>query len=67
MTSVWFSDCVKVIALLQTKLPSMVTFDYIRGNNYGDFVVKSGLNYYVVKHGDFSLWQNVNDEWVEVE
>jgi hypothetical protein len=45
----------------------MVTFDYIRGNNYGDFVVKSGLNYYVIKHGDFSLWQNVNDEWVEVE
>ena len=71
MYSVWFQDLEKVIAKLKEKVPTMTTFSEIRGNAYGDFVIRNGEDTYIVKHQDLSILHREGDwkngKWVEVK
>lgn len=70
MYSVWFSDLEKAIKAFHKRFPFWDTFDKIEGNAYGDFVIKSGDDTFIVKHTDFSVWKLErnwkNGQWVEV-
>lgn len=71
MYSVWFNDLEAVILKVKEKLPNMATFGEIKGNAYGDFVIKSDTDTYIVKHDDLSIWHMEGDwrskKWVEVK
>ena len=71
MYRVWFDDLEKAIASLRAKT-SAELFCSISGNWKGDFVfeIAEGRKY-VVKHEDFSVWQNFGDwrepDWREIK
>lgn len=72
MFSVWFCDLEKAIKALREKVPNLSTFCSIEGNVYGDFVIKSNDDTWIVKHNDFSVWHLEAGrykwgDWVEVE
>lgn len=71
MYNVWFSDLEKVLKVFHEKFPHIVTFSAIEGNAYGDFIIRTASNKYLVKHSDFSVWRLDHScrwgNWVEVE
>ena len=69
MYSVWFCDLKKALDALEKVCPHFKTFTVIRGNVYGDFIIEDGINTYIVKHNDFSVWYLENGwrgKWIEV-
>lgn len=71
MYSVWFQDLEKVIQVMKEKVPTMETFNEIRGNAFGDFIIQDDTNTYIVKHTDFSVWHLSNwkskESWEEIK
>lgn len=57
MYSVWFCDLKKVIEVMENIFPNFLTFCSIEGNCYGDFVIKTDTNTYIIKHEDYSIWK----------
>ena len=71
MYRVWFDDLEKAIAAVRGKTGAEL-FCSISGNWMGDFVFQVDEDRkYIVKHDDFSVWQNFGDwrnpDWKEVE
>lgn len=69
--SVWFCDLEKAIKALKEKEPNLETFNSIEGNAYGDFIIKTDTDEWIVKHRDFSVWhkekgQHKWGDWVEL-
>lgn len=69
--SVWFCDLEKAVEALKTKVPNLETFNSIEGNAYGDFLVKTDTEKWIIKHRDFSVWheekgKNKWGDWVEL-
>lgn len=58
MYRVWFDDLEKAIAALRAKTDAQM-FCSISGNWNGDFIFQIAEDRkYLVKHEDFSVWQN---------
>ena len=55
MFSVYFYDLPKVIEAIKTKLPNLTTFCSIRGNFFGDFVIKNEKPMFESKDGILTL------------
>ena len=70
MYSVWFQDLEKVIWVLHNHLPQLTTFNSIKGNADGDFVIKTDTKTYIVRHCDFSIWRLdgswKNGNWTQI-
>lgn len=71
MYRVWFTDLEKAIAAVREKTGAEL-FGSISGNWMGDFVFEiADDRKYIVKHEDFSVWQNFGDwrnsDWREIK
>ena len=71
MYRVWFCDVEKAIAAVREKTGAEL-FCSISGNWKGDFVFEIAEDRkYIVKHEDFSVWQNFGDwrnpDWREIK
>ena len=69
--SVWFCDLEKAVKALRAKVPNLETFNSIEGNAYGDFLVKTDTEKWIIKHRDFSVWHEEKGKhkwgnWVEL-
>lgn len=71
MYRVWFEDLQKAVIIFRARTGHDL-FCSVSGNAYGDFVFKINEDTtYIVKHTDFSVWENCGDwrnpEWKEIK
>ena len=71
MYRVWLADAEKAIAAVREKTGAEL-FGSISGNWMGDFIFQiDDDRKYLVKHDDFSVWQNFGDwrnpDWREIK
>lgn len=60
--SVWFTDLDAVLEVFRAKFPNIHTFSEIVGNAYGDFIIRTHNEEYLINHNDLSIYR-LNEDW----